>query len=71
MLPLETNTRIFIVKIWLEEVATNEQHAVWRGQVKHVPTGQRHYFNNMKEFHDILQFYLQAIGIKIRPDEQL
>lgn len=65
MLPLEANTCIFIVKIWLEEGANDEQPVIWRGQVKLVPTGQRHYFKNMKEFQHVLQPYLQAIGIKI------
>ena len=65
MRPLEATTRIFIVKFWLEEVANEEQPAIWRGQIKHVPTGQRHYFSNMKEFQHILQSYLQAIGINI------
>lgn len=65
MLPLESNTYIFIVKIWSEEVIDSENETLWRGEVKHVPSGKRHYFGSTEQFLAILQTYLKDIGIEI------
>ena len=63
---LEVNTHSFIVRIWLEEVASEDKGALWRGYVRHVPTGEQQYLESLE---DILLFigpYLSKMGMKLR-----
>jgi hypothetical protein len=63
MEPYELTTCSFIVKFWVEELATANDRLRWRGHITHIPSGERRYF---EELDDILSFilpYLRAIGI--------
>ena len=39
--PQEAERHSFIMRIWLEEQAADDDPALWRGEVIHVPTGER------------------------------
>jgi hypothetical protein len=57
-------THSFIIKIWLERIASEGGPAVWRGHITHVPGGERRY---IKEMDDILVFiipYLESMGVR-------
>ncbi|MFN2217718.1 MAG: hypothetical protein ACK2UA_03880 [Anaerolineae bacterium] len=45
----EGNTHPFIVKIWLEETAEEARQPSWRGQITHVPSGQRRTFSRLPD----------------------
>jgi len=56
--PYDTIIHSFVVKIWLEEAATQEKAAVWRGRIVHVPSGERAFFKNMNDLLAIMQTYI-------------
>ncbi|MDX1413892.1 MAG: hypothetical protein R3293_06855 [Candidatus Promineifilaceae bacterium] len=63
MLPLESNTYIFIIKIWREAATDDAKGSLWRGRVTYIPGGERNHFNNMDELMAIMKTRLQKIGI--------
>jgi hypothetical protein len=60
----EPHTHSFVVKIWLEEAATDGHGGAWRGHVTHVPSGERHYFETLTEIADFVMPFLQEMGIR-------
>jgi hypothetical protein len=60
---IETNTHVFIVKLWLDEIDAMGQ-AFWRGHITHVPSGARRYFDNLTSIESILGPYLEALGVR-------
>jgi hypothetical protein len=60
----ESNTCSFIIKIWLEEITGETGHTVWRGHVTHVPSGKRHYIQDLNAILLFMQPYLEQIGVK-------
>ncbi len=61
--PYDTIIQSFVVKIWLEEAATKEKAAVWRGRIIHVPSGERRFFKDWNELSAIMRTYFD-------PDEE-
>ena len=59
----EFNTHSFIVKIWLEETAEEAGQATWRGYITHVPSGKRHYLENLDEISHFILPYLREFGV--------
>lgn len=55
----------FIIRVWIEEPATESQPAVWRGHVTHVPSGARKYIQNLNEIAVIIAPYLVELGVSI------
>ena len=47
---------LFTVRIWLSESGT-DQHR-WRGKVRHVPSGEQHYFHSWNELTIVLRAML-------------
>ena len=58
MLPVEQRSHSFIVKIWLEEEATEAGPPLWRGHVTHVASGVRRHIQSLGELVAILDPYL-------------
>ena len=61
----ENNTRVFMVKIWVEERTDGKIKTKWRGQIAHIPSNERRYFSDL---FDIILFvlpYLRKMGIRI------
>lgn len=61
----EQQTHSFIVKIWLEETATEAGKARWRGSVTHVPDGERQMVSTVAEIGNFIARYLTAMGVRV------
>ena len=62
---IEFNTHSFIVKIWLEEPADDDNKGKWRGHITHVPDGERRYLNGVGEIADFIVPYLASMGVQV------
>ncbi len=58
----------FIIRIWIEEPATESRPAVWRGHVTHVPSGDRKYIQDLSQIASIIAPYLIELGVDIRDE---
>jgi hypothetical protein len=56
---LHPRTSLFTVRLWLEEVGAGEREV--RMQVKHVLSGETHYFREWTELVAFLQLKLEII----------
>lgn len=45
----ETNTHAFVLRVWREEPLANSGESVWHGHITHVQSGQRRYFQQLRE----------------------
>ena len=61
----EATTHPFIVRIWLEETAQEAGQATWRGQVIHVPSGERRTIHDLDEIRIFIAPYLEAMGVHL------
>jgi hypothetical protein len=61
----EAATHSFIVKIWLEETASESGEARWRGSVTNVPDGQRQYVSDLTEIGSLIAKYLKEMGVRL------
>lgn len=59
----EFNTHTFVVKIWLEETAEEAGHAVWRGHITHLLSGERRYFEELCDMIVFLIPYLERMEV--------
>jgi hypothetical protein len=59
MVPAESSTHSFIVKIWLEEEATTTLPPFWRGHVTHVGTGERCHVQDAAGMLEFLNRYIK------------
>jgi hypothetical protein len=64
MPPFESTTHSFIIRIWLEEPA-EAGRAKWRGHITHVPSGERHYVENLEDAVDFMLPYLTNMGVTL------
>ena len=62
---LETTTHPFVVHVWLEESAPEAGQATWRGQITHVPSGERHAVRQLDDVGLFIAPYLQGMGVKL------
>ena len=60
----EANVHSFIVRIWLEEEASETGRAIWRGYVTHVPSGERRYIKRLSDLNTFIIPYLEAMGVR-------
>jgi hypothetical protein len=51
----------FIVRIWLEESAAENDPPTWRGNLIHVISGQRVYFSDLESLPGLIRPYLEAM----------
>ena len=59
----------FIIRMWLEEEATETQGAVWRGSITHVPSGEQRYIESLQDMSYFMLPYMKMMGIN--PDDDL
>ena len=59
MVAAEESTHSFIVKIWLEEIASETTPAHWRGHITHVISGTRCYIEDINDVLAFMRPYLQ------------
>jgi hypothetical protein len=48
----------FVVRIWKEDTASEEQPRSWRGHLTPVPNGERHYFTNISQIPELIAAHL-------------
>jgi hypothetical protein len=58
----ETNTKVFIVKIWLEE-SSREGKAKWRGHITDITSGDRQYIEDLIDIVHFIIPYLEKLGV--------
>ena len=56
----ETNILSFIVRIWKEDLSSQEPQMVWRGHVTRIPDGTRRYFKDINEIPDLMMAQLKS-----------
>lgn len=64
---LETNTRVFIFRVWLEEDAEGKRKAKWRGYITNALDGAEQYIEDL-DLNEIIDFilpYLENTKVKI------
>ena len=44
----------FLVRVWKEELSSQESQIAWRGHVTHIPDGTRQYFKDISEIPDLI-----------------
>ena len=50
----------FIVRVWKEELSSQEPGIIWRGHVTCIPNGKRHYFKNINELPELMLAQLKS-----------
>jgi hypothetical protein len=60
----ESTTQSFIVKIWTEGEAGKVGRVVWRGQITHVPSGERRYLTDLDQVASFISKFLREMGVK-------
>jgi hypothetical protein len=63
MSPDEQEIQSFTIKVRLSELNREEAEVLWYGYITHVPSGKRHYFRQLGEVAEIIQPYLEKMGI--------
>ena len=58
---------LFIVRMWEEDSASASR--AWRGCVEQIPSGKRHYFDNLRTLNEFLQAWLNA-AIACQPEPE-
>lgn len=58
----DSNTHVFVLKIWLEEDNCGRKHA-WRGYITHIPSGQRYPLRDLAIFLFVLP-YLKKMNLQ-------
>ena len=59
----EHETHHFIVKVWLETLAIDQEPATWRGHVTHIASGERRYVDSLADINNYIRKYLTNMGI--------
>jgi hypothetical protein len=67
----EFNTHSFIVKVWLEEPADLQHGATWRGHITHVPSGTRHYVQDLQDVVRFIAPYLGRMGVRLTASQRV
>ena len=68
---LEEQTNSFIIKIWLEPSDGQVGEVVWRGHITHVPSHERRYIRRLSDIADLIQPYLDNMGVQPSWTERL
>ncbi len=61
---LGSSNHSFIIRIWIEETAEEAGRVVWRGQIVHVPSGERRHVQDLDSITAFIAKYLDAMGVK-------
>jgi hypothetical protein len=61
----EAASHSFIVKVWLERMSAEGRGTVWRGQITHVPDGERRSFDELDEIIVFMTVYLEKMGVRL------
>jgi hypothetical protein len=61
----EDFTHAFIVRFWLEPREIKDAMPIWRGMIKHVPSGRRRYLKKFDEIVPFIESHLESSGLKL------
>lgn len=61
MARFEQEAHSFVIRVWQENRDDVTDTAVWRGWVDHIPSGQRHYFQEVEHLIEIMTVYLKEV----------
>lgn len=53
-------TQSFVIRVWVEEPASESTPARWRGHITHIPSGERRYFDSLVDMTGFVIDYLQG-----------
>lgn len=59
----EAERHSFIMRIWLEEQAPDDRPALWRGEVIHVPTGERQLIQGWDAMRQFVLSFITVSGV--------
>ena len=54
------NILSYIVRVWLEELTSEEDPIIWRGHITPVPNGKRRYFSDINDIPDLIAAHVKA-----------
>ena len=54
----ESSLLSFVIRIWKEDSASDEEQPSWRGHITPVPNGVRHYFTNISQIPELILAHL-------------
>jgi hypothetical protein len=57
----DINIVSFVVRVWREDTADEDDKTVWRGHITPLPDGTRHYFTSFDEIPAFMQDFLKSI----------
>ena len=63
----EGSTYSFVIKVWLEQKASSNGRAIWRGHITHIPSGERRYLRSVRDISVFVMFYLDKMGVRLGP----
>lgn len=55
----------FIIKFIVEPASDEASSVEWRGQIKHVPSGESKYFRTLESILEFIVPYLEQMGVKL------
>ena len=61
----EPEAHSFIVKIWLEQAASDGGKVRWRGSITQVPGGERQSVNDLTEIGELIAKHLRVLGVQL------
>jgi hypothetical protein len=61
----EANTHLFVLKVWLEQTEEEAGSAAWRGQIRHVMSGEQRSVQCLDDILGFVATYLIAMGVKL------
>jgi hypothetical protein len=56
--------------MWLEETAVEAGRSKWRGHITHIPSRQRHYFDDLEDMKQFVKRYLESMDSYIQNSDK-
>lgn len=54
----EESTWSFVIRIWLEDI-TDDNQLLWRGQITHVSSEKKRYFDDLEDMKQFVKSFLE------------
>jgi hypothetical protein len=54
----------FVVRLWIEEAASQRRSALWRGHITHVASGEQRHFTRLYDVSAFIAPYLERLGAR-------
>jgi hypothetical protein len=67
----DQTTHSFIIKVWRERTSLKERRFSWRGQITHVPDGERGAVCRIGEIDLFIARYLRQMEVRLGPGYRL